>query len=51
MPTKHLFEQEATKIGTLKCWTTRGVQEPLNVELALNGKELVEQKCSSKRPY
>ena len=30
VPTKKLFEQETPKIGTQKCSTKRGVQEPLH---------------------
>ena len=41
VPTKSLFGQEAPKIGARKCSSKRGVWEPLNLEIALNDRELV----------
>ena len=51
MPTKSLFEQEAPKIGTQKCSTKRGVQEPLHVEFALRYRELVKADVFEKRVF
>ena len=48
MPTKSLFEQEAPKIGTQKCSTKRGVQEPLRVEFAVSNRELVKAEVFEK---
>ena len=51
MPTKSLFEQEAPKIGTQKCSTKQGVRGTLNVEFALNKRELVRAEMFEKRVF
>ena len=51
VPSKSMFEQEAPKIGTRKCSTKWGGREPLNVEFALNDKELVTTEVFEKRVF
>ena len=51
VPTKGLFEQEAPKIGTQKCSTKRGVREPVEVEFALNNRELRKAEVFEKRVF
>ena len=44
-------EQEAPKIGTHRCSTKEGVQNPFSVELALNHRELVKTVVFEKGPF
>ena len=46
-----MFEQEAPKIGAQKCSTKWGGREPLNIEFALNDRELVTTEVFEKNVF